>query len=128
MSKSAQIDLEIVSISGEFVLPDEFAGLYLRRGTHWHPYISGHIGPIAPGLQRAFGPDGLRPASAFYHMFPLWDHASKNLGHQPDPDWNETQHNLFKATLNWLKTQSGFAVRWTYFNPLYHVFNGILLE
>jgi hypothetical protein len=137
MSSPAQIDLNIAFTQNINLatgipyadngmrIPEEYRGLSLKRGTHWFAYIKPHFRPVAPGLQRAFGPDGSRSAGEFYDLYPAWDQVSNHLGHHPDPDWDEKMHDLFLAVLNWLRGHEGFSVCWAYNNPLSDVFNNI---
>jgi len=133
MSNSALIELNITRAQDTNVeselsytnisMPEEFMGLVLKCGTHWHAYVKAHFRTLAPGLQRAFGPDGTRGVAEFYDLYPSWDTVSKHLGPYPDTDWDEKQHDLFKAALNWFQGQAGFSVSWTYINPLIAAFN-----
>jgi len=129
----AQIDLEIslnlsidmqsglpynFDILEDFKVPEQFRTLVLKRGTHWHPYITKFIPSLGPGLRRTFGPDGSRPVKFFKDLYPSWEFVSKNLGKHPDSSWTETEHNLLKAALGWFESKDGFAVNWYFINGI----------
>jgi len=123
----AQIDLEITlklrvdlqsGLAEDYRLPERFRNLVLKRGTHWHPYITKFIGTNIPGLRRTFGPNGSTSAKLFHDLYPSWKFVSENLGKNPDKQWTENEHDLLNAAVDWLHTKEGFQMKWTFINPL----------